>query len=216
MTFKAVLFDLDGTLLDTIDDISHLINGIFRKYGFPSHDRESYKRFIGEGIFIAIKRALAKEEAEEEIILKIAGEIAIEFPKLGIVKTKPYKGILELVDELKKRNIRMSIFSNRPDKSTQLLVKHFFKNSTFEIITGATPELPLKPDPFVAIKIAKQMNIPVNKFCYLGDSDVDMQTAIAANMHPVGVLWGFRPKEELLKNGAKTLLAKPKDLLKII
>lgn len=216
MKFKAVLFDLDGTLLDTIDDITDSMNAVLLRMGLPAHTSGMYKKFVGEGVEKLAELALPKKKQDAETLRQLALEMREEYSKRWADKTRPYAEIPELLGELKKLHVRMSILSNKPDEFTKLNVEKFLGAHNFDFVCGESGSAPKKPDPFLALKMASGMGLAPAKIIFLGDSWVDMKTAKAAGMYPVGVLWGFREKEELLSSGAAALIEKPLELLDII
>jgi phosphoglycolate phosphatase len=216
MKVKAVLFDLDGTLLNTLRDISDSANSVLSSFGFPQHKEESYRLFIGRGPRALAIRALPEIHRDESTVDKMASRMAEEYSKRAVSNTVPYPGIPELLDHLATIGIKMAILSNKPQSSTELTVSTLLRKEYFEMVIGAQPSLPLKPDPTSAFQIARWMNITPVECVFVGDSDIDMKTAKAANMCPVGVLWGFQTAEELRLGGAKKLIRKPSQLLSII
>lgn len=216
MNFKAVMFDLDGTLLDTIEDIAEAVNTVLRALNSPTYEIADYKRMVGDGMRSLAERVLPPEMQDKEIIDQCVKLARSEFTKRWSNKTKPYDGIPEMLNELTKRKIRLAVLSNKPDDLTKLTVAKYLPEWHFEIVIGARDGINPKPDAVSAIEIAKSMKLAPEDFLYLGDTDTDMKTAVNAGMYPVGVLWGFREAEELLKNGAKVLIKKPQDLLEII
>jgi phosphoglycolate phosphatase len=216
MNIQAVLFDLDGTLLDTLDDLADSTNLALRQLGFPEHPAVAYKRFVGDGIDNLICRALP-EERRDAATLAACGKLVREnYAAHWAEKTRPYAGVPELLTALTARGIRMAVFSNKPDEFTQLCVARLLADWRFEIVVGARPGLPKKPDPAGACLIAQQLQLAPAEVLYLGDTDTDMRTAVAAGMFPVGALWGFRTADELLAHGAKMLVEKPLDLLRVL
>jgi phosphoglycolate phosphatase len=216
MMYQAVLFDLDGTLLNTLRDIADSANSVLAYLGFPQHEVEAYKYFIGDGIRALAVRALPEGHRNEMIVDKIVAHIEEEYSSRWVNNTHPYQGIPELLNMLTNFGIKMAILSNKPQNSAELMVSRLLPQWHFEFVVGASPSIPRKPDPTAAVQIARQMNISPIEFLYLGDSAVDMKTAIAANMYPVGVLWGFRMADELLSAGAKVLIQQPSQLLRLI
>lgn len=216
MNFKAVLFDLDGTLLDTIEDLSDSMNIVLQRSGFPVHDIESYKYFIGSGIKNLVRNALPENNRDEATIDNCLSEMRIEYGKHWSVKTHPYDGIPQLLDLLVKNGIRMSILSNKVDNLTKLITSSLLPNWKFEVVFGERPSIPKKPDPTAALEISEIMGLLPEDFIYLGDSGIDMQTANSAGMYAAGALWGFRKADELVSYGAKTLIKKPTDLIKLL
>jgi len=214
--FKAVLFDLDGTLLNTLDDLADSMNASLKRFGFPPHPVNTYKYLIGDGLRNLVLRALPEQHRDEITIDKIMTAEREEYGRNWANKTQPYEGIAELLDVLVVRKIAMCILSNKPDDFTQGIVQKFLPNWQFAVVQGQSNDIPVKPDPMGAGQIASRLRLKPADFLYVGDSNTDMQTANAAGMLPVGVLWGFRPKDELIKAGAKALIERPEDLLNLI
>ena len=212
--YKAVIFDLDGTLLDTIDDIAISANTVLKRHGFPIHKTREYKLFVGEGMETLVYKILPREKRSRSFIKKIIKEIRLEYSKNWNKNTKIYSGILDLLNFLQLKKIKMSVLSNKPDNFTKLMVKHFFPNIKFSFVLGTRTGVPKKPDPTVSLQIAKKLNIKPQDIVYLGDTNTDMKTAKNSGMFAVGALWGFRTKSELIKNGAKLLIKKPMELFK--
>jgi phosphoglycolate phosphatase len=216
VTFKAVLFDLDGTLLDTLRDIADSANFVLVSLGFPPHEVESYKYFVGSGMRAMAFRALPPDHRDTETVDKLAAQIEEEYSRQSDCHTVPYPGIPELLDALTSSGIRMAILSNKPQKPAEQTVSALLPQWHFEIVAGARPDVPLKPDPAAALQIAEKMRISPGEFLYVGDSATDMKTAVDAKMYPAGALWGFRPEHELLAGGAKELIRQPLDLLQLL
>lgn len=216
--FKAVIFDLDGTLLNTLDDLADSANEMLSNHNFPIHPVESYKYFIGDGVEVLVKRTLPDNDSlhDKAQIKKLTEEFKEIYHSRMFIKTKPYDGIIDLLKELNNRSIPICILSNKPHKETLSLVNKLLNDIKFEVIKGANKGIPRKPDPIQALLISKQLNILIDQFLYIGDTDIDMKTALNAGMYGVGVLWGFREKKELEENGAKVIIDKPEDILKII
>ena len=209
MEWRAVLFDLDGTLLDTLADLADAMNRVLNRHGFPVHDYESYKYMIGNGMETLTRRALPSQSFPEEAVAGYLQELRVEYGAHWMDQTKPYPGIEELLAFLHQYEVRLAVLSNKADGFTKQMIRHFLPNGDFEIVEGAKPGVPLKPDPNAALSITARMNLAPADFLYLGDTGVDMRTAHAAGMYPVGVLWGFRKAEELEENGAEFLLKHP-------
>jgi len=202
-------------LLDTLADIAGAANAGLRQLGFPTHPIESFRRFVGDGAGCLAMRALPEDHQDEETVEKCRDIIAAEYAKCWADNTRPYPGIAELLAELHERNIPMAVLSNKPHDATSTVVEGYFPDHHFQIVRGALPSVPRKPDPAGAIQIAEELDILPRQFVYLGDTDTDMRTAVAAGMFPAGVLWGFRTAEELTANGAKTLLKTPPEALNL-
>jgi phosphoglycolate phosphatase len=212
--FKGVVFDLDGTLLDTLGDIANAANSVLTQHGFPTHPLSAYRQFVGEGVQVLMSRALPKEHRDPETVRACLETMQVEYPRNLNQTAKPYPGVVELCSSLKQRGLRLAVLSNKPDEFTTRCVTDFFGADLFDPIMGLRSDRPRKPDPAGALQILGQWSLSSSSVLYLGDSGTDMQTAVAARMFPIGVLWGYRDKAELLSAGAKVLLAHPADLLK--
>ncbi|MBI1871537.1 MAG: HAD family hydrolase [Chlamydiae bacterium] len=213
MKFKAVLFDLDGTLLDTLADLANSMNTVLENFNFPIHPIESYKSFVGEGVEYLAMMALPAKERQDSMIQNCVQAMRKEYQKRWNELTQPYPGIPELLDELAKRQVKLSILSNKPHDFTKIIVEQFLPKWKFKVVLGAQNTLPKKPHPKAALQIAKEMEEPPEKIIFLGDTKIDMETAVTAGMYAIGALWGFRTREELLQSGAKSLIQKPEELL---
>ncbi|MHC4265711.1 MAG: HAD family hydrolase [Planctomycetota bacterium] len=216
INFQAVLFDLDGTLLDTLKDLADAMNIALEKLGFPAHPVEAYKIFVGDGIRCEAERALPSDHRDEETIKKCVAIARQEYEGCWADNTKPYPGIPELLDGIEKLGLPMTILSNKPDNFVQVMVKKLLPNWEFKIVLGLKDSIGRKPDPGAALEIASQLQIAPKDFLYLGDTNTDMQTANAAGMYAVGALWGFRGAEELVSNGAQVLVKEPQEVLELI
>ena len=211
---KTVIFDLDGTLLDSIEDIASSMNKVLESLQLPTHKIEDYKHFVGGGVDILVENALSNQS--KEIKDEVTKRFKIEYDGKLHSKTLPYDGIYELLDELKKLDINLAVLSNKPHEFTVSYVNHFFKNYNFKEIHGQKKDVPKKPDPKAALDIVKCLDSSCENTYFIGDTKIDMQTAKSANMTAIGVLWGFRDEEELLTNGADFIVKHPLDILEII
>ena len=216
MSYSAIIFDLDGTLLNTIDDLANSMNVVLEQHGFPVHPVEQYKLFIGNGMDNLTRRVLPPACTDENFIKTFLDEFQNQYSKTWHNLTKPYPGIEKLLENLEARGIRMSVLSNKTDEFTQIIIDYYFGLNHFDFVYGARTGVPKKPDPTGALEIAKRSDIPVVKFLYLGDSGVDMQTANAAGMFAMGATWGFRKTDELLEHGAKKLIYNPSEIIDMI
>lgn len=216
MRYKAVIFDLDGTLLDTLEDIADATNSVLSRFGFPQHDLQTYKYFVGEGIRSLIQRALPPKKFEEEFITHCVTLMRVEYGKSWTRKTRLYQEVTDILDFFTNQEIKMAILSNKPDDFTKKMAAIFLRRWPFSIVQGEQPFVPKKPDPTAALSIAESLKLPPKAFLFLGDSEVDMKTALAAGMYPVGVLWGFRTAKELIASGAKILIKNSADLIDAI
>lgn len=213
--FKAVVFDLDGTLLDTIQDIANAMNTVLQRYDFPVHDLNSYRFFIGSGIAKLVERALPSDISESTKYPKLVEEFLEEYALHLDKFTAPYNGIVELLDGLTQLGVPLAILSNKADEFMDEVVSSHFAKWSFVVVMGARYGLPTKPDPYSAFEIAEIMQLQPSEIVYLGDSDIDMQTAVNAGMYGVGAAWGFRSVEELSANGANLVIQHPCELLNL-
>lgn len=216
MSYTAVLFDLDGTLLDTLDDLADSGNFALARLGFAAHPREAYKYFVGDGVESLVRRALPPDRLDSATVSRCTELVRQAYAERWAQKTRPYPGIPELLDALAARSVRMAVLSNKPDNFTRLCVQRLLPKWPFAAVVGAQPELPRKPDPAGARAIAAQLGLSPGAILYLGDTNTDMQTAVAAGMFPVGALWGFRTADELRASGAQVLIEQPLDLLRLL
>ncbi|MDR3584468.1 MAG: HAD family hydrolase [Desulfosporosinus sp.] len=215
MKFKGIIFDLDGTLVNSLEDIADSMNNVLQKYGFPSHELQAYKHFIGNGIKNLVREALPKASKEEEQI-RCFDLMMEDYRNNCTNKTQLYDGIAELLNELTTRKMKLAVLSNKVDDLTKKVVMSLLPNWNFEVVIGVSSEIPRKPDPLGAMLISKQLGISAENLIYVGDTGVDMQAANSAGAFAVGALWGFRAKEELTSNGAKYLLNHPLDLIQML
>jgi len=215
--FRAVTMDLDGTLLDTLEDLADSMNSALRDFGFPVHELAEYRQFVGEGMENLVRRSLPSPAAADPHVVSRCFELMRRaYDHNWNAKTRPYPGIPELLDSLTALGLKMAVLSNKPDEFTQKAVAGLLSAWRFEAVIGDRPPMPRKPDPFAALEIANRLGVEPGRFLYLGDTAIDMKTANAAGMYAVGVLWGFRDAEELISSGAKKLIAKPADLLELL
>lgn len=213
---EAVIFDLDGTLLDTLEDLADSMNSVLGRHGFPVHDVQAYKYFVGEGMELLVRRALPQDRCDQAMVARCHAEMREEYGRRWADKTRPYEGIPELLDGVRARGVSMAVLSNKPDDFTRLTVSRLLPGWRFERVLGLRPSSPRKPDPWGALLITREIGIPPEEFLYLGDTGTDMETARAAGMLPVGALWGFRTAGELLSNGAAKLISHPLELLELL
>lgn len=216
MNYKAVLFDLDGTLLNTLDDLADSMNTVLSKMNLPQHNVEEYKHFIGNGIFNLAKNTLPTKMQTEDIINQCVASMREEYNLRITAKTKPYPEIPKLLDSLIEMGIKVCILTNKPDPAAKHIVSLLLNKWTFDSVFGDRPGVSKKPDPAVALQISKSLGILPQQFLYLGDSGVDMETANNAGMFAVGALWGYRDEDELKQNGAKVLIKNPLELLNLL
>jgi phosphoglycolate phosphatase len=210
---KAVLFDLDGTLADTIEDLAGAVNRTLSRRKLPEHDFSLFKLMVGDGFRNLVTRALPENLRNDEYIESTRAEAAAEYADRCLERTRPYPGIPELLEALTERRVRFAVISNKPDSLSKKVIAGLFPSVGFAIVRGELAEFPRKPDPGSALDLCARLGVKPDETLYLGDSGVDMKTAKAAGFFALGALWGFRTEQELRDSGADALLATPLELL---
>jgi len=217
MPYRAVIFDLDGTLLDTIEDLTDSMNAALVRMGHPVQTITTCKQLVGDGLETFVRRALPAYAADDpRERTRLQELMRTEYRDRNSRKTRLYPGVPDLLDALAARKVPAAVLSNKPHDSTLAVIAHYFSPWSFRAIFGARDGVPVKPDPAGAFEIARILGLGPADIAYVGDTNTDMQTATAAGMYGVGALWGFRTAEELLANGAKALIETPMDLLPIL
>lgn len=211
MVYRAAVFDLDGTLLNTLADLADSGNELLASYGMAPHPEPAFRYFVGNGSRKLMERILPGKSPEQ--IDEALGRYKAIYEKHLTAKTTPYAGISETLSALKARGVRMAVCTNKHISAAEALIRKYFPADTFDAFEGDRPGVPRKPDPAHVRIVLEKMGVMPEETVYLGDSGVDMQTAVNAGTLPVGVLWGFREKDELMENGAQILLSKPSELL---
>jgi phosphoglycolate phosphatase len=212
---KAVIFDLDGTLLDTLDDLADAGNRVLAAAGLPVHSVARYRYFVGDGLAALILRILPEEMRSEEEVQRMALAFREVYAENWNAKTKVYRGIDTLLNGLQKNEVPMNVLSNKPHDFTRLCVGEFLGQWTFAHVLGNRAGLAKKPDPAGALEIAENLGLAPSEIVYVGDTATDMRTAVNAGMYPVGALWGFRTAEELKLSGAARLAERPEEVLEL-
>lgn len=213
---KLCVFDLDGTLTDTLSAISHFGNTALAAYGFDVILKECYKKLVGNGRDLLVHRMLAEKDADTEENHKKVGEAYdAAYEADPLYETKPYDGIVKLLDDLKEAGMKIAVLSNKPDNVAQDIVKLFF-GDRFDAVYGQRRGVAPKPDPAAALMIAKELETDVKDAVFIGDTNVDIGTGKSAGMKTIGVLWGFRDEAELSEAGADVIVSKPEEILKEI
>jgi len=207
---KAVLFDLDGTLTNTLEDIADAMNRALRHFDLPVWSVDDYRYLVGNGARILAQRAVRDRQDLAEEVLSLYQE---RYGAHSQDRTRPYEGIPELLAALNRAGLPVCVLSNKPHADTEKVIAHYFPEINFAVVLGQTDRFPIKPDPAPARWIAEYLGLLPQDFAYLGDTAVDMDCATAAGMQAFGVLWGFRTAQELKEHGARYLLANPADLL---
>lgn len=207
---KAILFDLDGTLTDTLTDIAAAMNRALRLHGLPEWPEEAYRYLVGDGAKVLSERCVRERG---ELAPDVRRTYQAYYETHNLVRTQPYDGVRELLTALTGRGLTLTVFSNKPDADTKAVVRHFFPDVPFRVVRGQVEGVPVKPDPMGALAVAQAAGVAPEDFLYLGDTSTDMRCALAAAMHPVGAAWGFRTEAELRESGAEFVAKKPLDVL---
>lgn len=213
---QLVIFDLDGTLLNTIADLAASTNYALSQHGFPTHPTAAYNYFVGNGINKLFERALPEGERTTENIRLIRESFLPYYDKHHTDHSSPYPGIPELLAELQEKGITLAVASNKYQSATEELVRHFFPTIRFAIVLGQRDGIPPKPDPAIVNEIIAFTGIAKENTLYVGDSGVDMQTVLNSKVDGVGVSWGFRPKEELEQFNPKYIVDQASEILSLI
>ena len=210
------MFDLDGTLLDTLTDLANATNRALEEQGFPVHPVDVYRHFIGDGVVRLMERVLPPGSRDPAHV-EAGGRLMKEaYATCWAEHSRPYPGIKSLLDKLSQMPMPMAILSNKPDEFAQAMVKTLLPDWEFSIVRGALPDVPIKPDPMGALDMLHQLGVMPSQCLYVGDTNTDMQTAVNAGMVPVGVAWGFRDEQELIESGAQTILQRPDELMSLL
>ena len=214
--FQAIIFDLDGTLLNTLSDIAESVNRTLAEYHFPVHPIDAYKYFIGNGWKILVTRALPEDRRSEHVIVECVTQSRKIYQDSWNRQTRLYEGIPELLDNLSERKLPLAVLSNKPHDFMLKCVDWYLNKWTFKALIGQSDDFPLKPEPASALEVARRIGLPPSAFLFVGDSAEDIKTAQAAGMHPVGATWGFRGPKELEESGCRTLVDHPQDILALL
>lgn len=210
---RAVLFDLDGTLTNTLQDIADAMNRALRLHGLSEWPLEAYCYLVGDGAKKLAQRAVRDRR---ELAQSVQREYQAYYQEHTQVTTCPYQGVPKLLKMLQERQIKLAVFSNKPDADTKNVVAHFFPEINWASVRGQVEGIPVKPDPTGALLTAQAMGVQPAEVLYLGDTATDMLCATNAGMLPVGALWGFRTEAELRESGAKHLIGQPLELLHLL
>lgn len=194
---KLVIFDLDGTLLNTIADLANSTNYALKVLGYPIHEPDKYNFMVGNGINKLFERALPDGEKTEENVLRVRQEFVPYYDQHNADKSRPYPGVTELLETLQAAGMQLAVASNKYQAATEKLIAHYFPNIKFTAVFGQREGIPVKPDPIIVKEILQIAKVQEEETLYVGDSGVDMQTAINASVTSCGVTWGFRPRTEL-------------------
>lgn len=215
---KLCIFDLDGTLINSLEDLADSVNYVLKKYGLAAHKVEQYQYFVGDGLRILIQRASAQSGVflPDVQIDQMKQEFDRYYRSHLLHKTKPYEGILDLLARLKRDRLKTAVLSNKPDEFVQVIVPNLFPARSFDLVLGQSAATPRKPDPTGVLQILKATGAKKEETLYIGDSSTDIRTANNAGVFSIGVTWGFRPREELEANGASVIVDSPKEIYNYI
>jgi len=211
MKTKAIIFDLDGTLLYTVEDIANASNKALQLYGFPVHPIDDYRKMVGHGLTNLVEKALP-EKSDPSDVDKVFKELVKQYHLAPANHTRPYQGIPEMLDQITAESLRLAILSNKLDSLTRKITENLLGQWSFEVVFGAREGVAKKPDPASAIEIASIMKLQANQITFVGDSGTDIRTALAAGFYPVGVSWGYRSIEDLRSAGAEKIIHHPDQL----
>ena len=214
--YKACIFDLDGTLLNTIADLAQSTNHALSVLGYPMHEESAYNFMVGNGINKLFERALPEGEKSEENVLRVRKEFVPHYDRHNADKSRPYPGIPELLEQLQLQGLQIAVASNKYQTATQKLIAHYFPKIDFVAIFGQREGVNVKPDPTIVEDILSIAKVDKKDVLYVGDSGVDMQTAINAGVTSCGVTWGFRPRTELEEFNPDYIVTGAKEIIDII
>lgn len=213
---KLAIFDLDGTLLNTIEDLGRASNYALEKNGYPTHAIASYPYFVGNGVRRLLTRVLPEDAKTDEIVERLLMDFKAYYDKHNTDFTKPYDGIAGLLEQLTARNVAVAVASNKYQEATTQLITHFFSTIDFVAIEGQKEDVPTKPDPSIVFEILGKAQVTKADTIYIGDSGVDMETARRACVESAGATWGFRPEKELIQYCADNIVHSPEEILELI
>ncbi|MGI5963174.1 MAG: HAD family hydrolase [Lawsonibacter sp.] len=213
--YTHVIFDLDGTLLNTIEDLADAGNYVAIQHGWPTHTLEEYKTFVGNGMAKLAERFVPENWRTKEQLKQVLSEFMAYYDIHKQDKTAPYPGLPQVVTQLKKAGVSLAVLSNKADTMAGPVVEHYFPGM-FPLVQGAMPDLPVKPDPTLLRRLMERMGAKKETTLFVGDSNVDIRTAKNGELTSCGVLWGFRTREELEQEGADYIAATPEELLELI
>ncbi len=211
---KAVFFDMDGTLVNSMEDLAIATNYAIKKRGFPERPVENFNMYAGDGIYMMIKRALAPKEVSEEELIEIRNDFFAFYEKNCTVTTYVYEGVDWLVKTLKEKGYKVGCITNKVEKIANDIINHFFGG--MDVVFGQVDGRPHKPDPYCTLEAMKMLGVKPEECAFIGDSGVDMKTGVNSGAHPLGVLWGFRTREELVGDGAEFIVETAKEAMEII
>ncbi len=213
---KLAIFDLDGTLLDTIGDLAASCDAVMQMNGLPQHTTDEYRQMVGRGILRLVEAAIPEQMRSPEYVEKVRRDFVAYYLDHIDLHTHPYNGIPELINAMTERGVKIAVASNKFQAGTERLIRSFFPDVEFVAVLGQRVGVPLKPDPQIDLEIIEAAGVEPSETLHIGDSGVDMQTAHAAGVRAVGVTWGFRSREELTESGADVIVDHPEEILNLL
>jgi phosphoglycolate phosphatase len=216
MDIRGVIFDLDGTLVDTLEDLADAANATLAHFGFPGHSSDAYRYFVGDGLMTLIERIVPDQNRSQQEIAACMDTFLQLYSQSWDLQSRPYAGVVEMLQHLRQAGLKLGVLSNKPHAFTQLCVDRFFAAGTFNFVYGQREGVPKKPDPAGALEIATLMQLMPQQILYVGDTATDMQTGNRAGMFTMGVLWGFRERQELEKNKAGNIISHPSEIVNYV
>ena len=213
---KACIFDMDGTVSNTINSIAYFANNALKKAGLPSIETEVYKKLVGNGAKVLVERMLKTVGADESYYEEVACEYNTKYDADFLYLTEPYEGIIDMLKALKQMGIKVTILSNKPHGTALKVADALFSDSLVDICYGGRDGIALKPDPAGVFEIMKDLNLEKEECLYIGDTATDMKTGKGADLYTIGVLWGFRDREELENGCADEIISHPSEIIDIV
>ena len=214
MTFDAVVFDLDGTLADTLSDIAAAMNYALARNGLRERNADDYRGLVGEGVIRLVERAVPADRPH--LVPPVLADLRAYYGEHMLDRTRAYPGVSELLDGLVARGLPIAVLSNKPQAATRWMVERMFGENRFAAVRGGRDDVPLKPDPTALLAIIRDLDAVPGRSAYVGDTRTDMETAVAAGVLPVGAAWGFRDRRELVEHGARAVIDRPLELLELL
>ncbi|MEK6201376.1 MAG: HAD family hydrolase [Desulfobulbaceae bacterium] len=213
MDIRGVIFDLDGTLVDTLEDLADAANATLAHFGFPTHSSDAYRYFVGDGLMTLMECIVPDNKRSQQEIAACMDSFMQIYSQSWDLQSRPYAGVVEMLQHLRQAGLKLGVLSNKPHAFTQLCVDRFFAADTFDFVYGQREGVPKKPDPAGALEIAALMQLSPQQILYVGDTATDMQTGNRAGMFTMGALWGFRERLELEKNKAGKIISHPSEIV---
>ena len=207
---RCVIFDLDGTLIHSLPDIAAAMNRSLKKFGLPTFEESAYKYKVGNGVLKLTERAVGERRDMYE---QVKQAYMADYAEHNRVNTRPYRGVPELLRELNARGVPVCVLTNKDQRDAETILAHYFPEISFAMVRGRVEGVPLKPDPTGALLLSSGIGAAPADCLYVGDTSTDMNCGVRAGMETVGVLWGYRPREELVASGARHLISEPAELL---